>query len=280
MRPNDNFCCNALMYKQVCDCGRHALRSRGAGVRTSHFHERRGPRRLQAVRPMPPWRRAPSIDLTTIRLRGRTRRKWRESPKRVRCHRGKSSPDGHQFVGLDPLTDAEIDIFQRWVADGAREGDRRRSARAPAAGGRIGSAACPIWSSRFRSRTCLRQMAQTYRGSSSCLSRSRAALRSRNRVSRRQPADSSCQHPHRPHAGVTSPRRRGSGAGLRRHHPAIGALSRRPLPRLDTRTGRSSSAEGPRLDADTEQSPRRAAASGAAEHGTAHPANDRAVFHR
>ncbi len=37
----------------------------------------------------------------------------------------KADPAGHKFIGLDPLTDAEISIFERWVADGAREGDRR-----------------------------------------------------------------------------------------------------------------------------------------------------------
>ena len=37
----------------------------------------------------------------------------------------KADPAGHKFIGLDPLSDAEIDILQRWVADGAREGDRR-----------------------------------------------------------------------------------------------------------------------------------------------------------
>jgi tetratricopeptide (TPR) repeat protein len=37
----------------------------------------------------------------------------------------KVDPAGHQFIGLDPLTDAEIATIERWVADGAREGDRR-----------------------------------------------------------------------------------------------------------------------------------------------------------
>jgi tetratricopeptide (TPR) repeat protein len=37
----------------------------------------------------------------------------------------KSDPAGHKFIGLDPLTETEIDILQRWVADGAREGNRR-----------------------------------------------------------------------------------------------------------------------------------------------------------
>ena len=37
----------------------------------------------------------------------------------------KVDPAGHRFIGLDPLSDAEIDTLQRWVADGAREGDRR-----------------------------------------------------------------------------------------------------------------------------------------------------------
>ena len=37
----------------------------------------------------------------------------------------KADPAGDKFIGLDPLTEAEIAILQRWVADGAREGDRR-----------------------------------------------------------------------------------------------------------------------------------------------------------
>jgi Tfp pilus assembly protein PilF len=37
----------------------------------------------------------------------------------------KADPAGHKFIGLDPLTDTEITILERWVADGAREGDRR-----------------------------------------------------------------------------------------------------------------------------------------------------------
>ena len=47
----------------------------------------------------------------------------------------KVDPSEHRFIGLDPLTDAEIEIFQRWVADGAREGDRRDLPQAPAVGG-------------------------------------------------------------------------------------------------------------------------------------------------
>ena len=37
----------------------------------------------------------------------------------------KVDPTGHEFIGLDPLTAAEIATLERWVADGAREGDRR-----------------------------------------------------------------------------------------------------------------------------------------------------------
>jgi Tfp pilus assembly protein PilF len=37
----------------------------------------------------------------------------------------KVDPAGPAFIGLDPLSDAEITTLQRWVADGAREGDRR-----------------------------------------------------------------------------------------------------------------------------------------------------------
>jgi len=37
----------------------------------------------------------------------------------------KADPSAQKFIGLDPLTDDEIDVFQRWVADGAREGNRR-----------------------------------------------------------------------------------------------------------------------------------------------------------
>ena len=37
----------------------------------------------------------------------------------------KADPAGEKFIGLDPLTEAEIGILQRWIADGVREGDRR-----------------------------------------------------------------------------------------------------------------------------------------------------------
>jgi tetratricopeptide (TPR) repeat protein len=43
----------------------------------------------------------------------------------------KVDPAGHRFIGLDPLTEAEIAILQRWVADGVREGDRRDLPRPP-----------------------------------------------------------------------------------------------------------------------------------------------------
>ena len=43
----------------------------------------------------------------------------------------KSAPGLHRFIGLDPLSEAEIALFQRWVADGAREGDRRDLPAAP-----------------------------------------------------------------------------------------------------------------------------------------------------
>jgi len=37
----------------------------------------------------------------------------------------------HKFIGLDPLSDAEIDVLQRWVIDGAREGNPRDLPRTP-----------------------------------------------------------------------------------------------------------------------------------------------------
>ena len=36
----------------------------------------------------------------------------------------KADPEGHAFVALDPLSVSEIAILERWVADGALEGDR------------------------------------------------------------------------------------------------------------------------------------------------------------
>jgi tetratricopeptide (TPR) repeat protein len=36
----------------------------------------------------------------------------------------KADPTGHKFIGLDPLTESEIAVLQRWVAQGAREGNR------------------------------------------------------------------------------------------------------------------------------------------------------------
>jgi tetratricopeptide (TPR) repeat protein len=47
----------------------------------------------------------------------------------------KVDPSEHKFIGFDPLTDTEIEIFQRWVADGAREGDRRDMPEVTATGG-------------------------------------------------------------------------------------------------------------------------------------------------
>jgi tetratricopeptide (TPR) repeat protein len=47
----------------------------------------------------------------------------------------KADPSEHTFIGLDPLTDSEIETFQRWLADGAREGDRRDLPSPPAASG-------------------------------------------------------------------------------------------------------------------------------------------------
>ena len=47
----------------------------------------------------------------------------------------KVDPSEHRFIGLDPLTDAEIEVFQRWVADGAHEGDRRNLPDAPSISG-------------------------------------------------------------------------------------------------------------------------------------------------
>jgi tetratricopeptide (TPR) repeat protein len=47
----------------------------------------------------------------------------------------KVHPSGEKFIGLDALSDAEIAIFDRWVADGAREGDRHDLPTAPARSG-------------------------------------------------------------------------------------------------------------------------------------------------
>ena len=44
----------------------------------------------------------------------------------------KVDPAGHKFIGLDPLTDSEIAILEKWVADGAREGNPRDLPAAPA----------------------------------------------------------------------------------------------------------------------------------------------------
>jgi tetratricopeptide (TPR) repeat protein len=37
----------------------------------------------------------------------------------------KAAPEHGKFVGLNPLRDAEIELFQQWVEQGAREGNRR-----------------------------------------------------------------------------------------------------------------------------------------------------------
>ena len=49
----------------------------------------------------------------------------------------KVDPAGHKFIGLDPLTDSEIAILEKWVADGAREGNPRDLPAAPAADRRL-----------------------------------------------------------------------------------------------------------------------------------------------
>ena len=43
----------------------------------------------------------------------------------------KADPAGEKFIGLDPLTEAEIATLQRWIADGVREGDRRDLPKPP-----------------------------------------------------------------------------------------------------------------------------------------------------
>ena len=44
----------------------------------------------------------------------------------------KADPTGDKFIGLDQLSEAEIAIFQRWIADGVLEGDRRDLPTPPA----------------------------------------------------------------------------------------------------------------------------------------------------
>jgi tetratricopeptide (TPR) repeat protein len=44
----------------------------------------------------------------------------------------KVDPSGHRFIGLDPLTDAEIATLERWVVDGAPEGNGRDLPNPPA----------------------------------------------------------------------------------------------------------------------------------------------------
>jgi len=43
----------------------------------------------------------------------------------------KVAPSHDKFIGLDPLSDADVEVFQRWVAEGAREGNRRDLPPAP-----------------------------------------------------------------------------------------------------------------------------------------------------
>jgi tetratricopeptide (TPR) repeat protein len=44
----------------------------------------------------------------------------------------KADPAGHKFIGLDPLSDSEIRILERWVVDGAPEGNPRDLPALPA----------------------------------------------------------------------------------------------------------------------------------------------------
>ena len=172
----------------------------------------------------------------------------------------KADPAGHKFIGLDPLTDAEI-AHPRALGRGRRA--RRRSsrlARASALDRRLAAR-------HTRSR---RDAADAVRPSSrrpGRLARVRPAaarrsttLRARHRVPRQQPADPSREHPHRRHASVARARRAGRSARLRRHHPAVGGVSGWAFPRMDSGPGRSPSARRARVDARAEERPRRAAA--------------------
>ena len=47
----------------------------------------------------------------------------------------KADPEGEKFIGLDPLTESEIALLQRWVASGAIEGNRRDLPAPPASSG-------------------------------------------------------------------------------------------------------------------------------------------------
>jgi tetratricopeptide (TPR) repeat protein len=44
----------------------------------------------------------------------------------------KVDPDGHKFIGLEPLTTSDIAILQQWAVGGAREGNRRDLPKPPA----------------------------------------------------------------------------------------------------------------------------------------------------
>ena len=118
----------------------------------------------------------------------------------------------HKFIGLDPLTDAEIDIFQRWVADGAREGNRRDlpAVPIPTGGWQLGNPDLVRHDARAV-RAGGRRPRRVSRVRAAASGRS-SALRAGHRVPREQPARPSCQYPRRsrppPHDSSTSRIRR------------------------------------------------------------------------
>ena len=123
MHGSTNFGCNTLMYKQVA----HVLASL-ALLPASAFGQVTFSRDVAPIvfakcaQCHHPGGSAPFSLLTYPEARSHATQIALVTKNRV-MPPWKADPAGHKFIGLDPLSDSEIAVIERWVADGAREGD-------------------------------------------------------------------------------------------------------------------------------------------------------------
>ena len=183
---------------------------------------------------------------------------------------------GGDFVGQHPLTGGEIDIIQRWVDQGAIEGDRRELPVAAALHERMAARATGF------DRGAERRVHIAGRGHRRLPDicdqppGRRGALRERCGI---PPGEcegrASRQHPNRSDPDLASPRRAGSGARLRWVAGAHRAVSGRPFSRVDAGTNRAARSEESRV------APRAGDRSrGPAAHAAERQTRTRAAHHR
>ena len=100
--------------------------------------------RVRTVRRLPSSRGSGAIQPADVRGRQASRASLIAQATKARLMPPwKSEPGYGEFIGHRQLTDAEIDLIERWVAAGAPEGDPRRSAAAATCGPTAGSSAVP-----------------------------------------------------------------------------------------------------------------------------------------